>query len=209
MSKKEDYIEVGNIKIPTTKVITMEEWAKDNIVSDFTPMSRSDTYTKFYPLLPLKHEDMRFTDEIEDDRINTTVRLSDYDWLTYTYDTRFPTLKVGTLSIRFEYIGATKSYMYVKQFLPICVTNNTVNYVVKYVYEFPSDIFDKYMSKDMHHRFTNITEKNPYAYYNGDLMLSWYNEVLEKGTLLEEDDPNGRFPDEPFAWESVRNISRK
>ena len=199
-----DYFVVGNLKIPKDKVITIEDWAEQNIVKDFKEKSINDPIAKQYSLEPLTIDDMYFTDEIEDDRINTKVQLNDYDWMFYIYDTRFPTLKIGTLSIRFESDGFTTTFMYVKQFLPKYITKLEDNYVIKHIYEFSSDIFDKYMAKDLNERYLNIVNKNSYAYNNGLLMLEWYNEILEKGKCVTDLEEYKHFPETPFAWESVR-----
>lgn len=205
MEMEEKMIKIGDVEVPESQIISMDEWVKENIINNFIEIPADNPIAKKYPLVELSYDDMRFTYKIEDDRINTAVQLLDYDWMNYRYDTKFPTLKIGTLIIRFEYYGSTRSSMYLKQFLPTYVTGEKENYVVKHVYEFSTDIFDKYMAKDMKNRYEDIVNDNEYAYNPEDLMIEWYNEVLQKGERIFDN----YFPTEMFTWESVRVINKE
>ena len=178
----------------------MEEWAEQNLIKGFI-IPDELTLNKLkekYKLHPLKSEDLYFTDELEDDRVNSTLIFSDYDWMNYKYDARFPTNDIGTLSVRFDYFGTNKSSMYVKQFLPSCLTSYDENYVLYYEFKYETSIFHNYIKKDLMSRIDSFD--SPYAYNAEDLLLEWFNNILEVG----EEVPCCRLVEERFSWESVR-----
>lgn len=84
-------------------------------------------------LSKIRPEDLIFYDEIGNDRTNTHLVLSDYDWMNYTLSTRFVTNELGNVAVKFEYFGATFSTMLVEQ------TRNGIMY--RFTYEYPTDIF--------------------------------------------------------------------
>ena len=90
-------------------------------------------------LKQIKAEDLLFTNDIEDDRTNTFLKLNDYDWMEYQLKTRFRTEEQGILNVTFEYFGFTVSRMNVEQ--EIQNTEKTKNYI----YEFDSNIFKKHI----------------------------------------------------------------
>lgn len=185
-----------------SKIITWEEWEKENIATDFQTVEDEETRKKLadkYPLRQINEDDLFFTYEIEDDGVNTTARLSDYDWMSYTYDTRFPTKEIGTLSVRFEYFGTTTSWMEIRQYIPAYLSGMDINYVICHEYEFPTTIFEKYMEQDFLARIENM-HNSDYAYSPDKTMLEWYNEIITTGRKVE----CKQKIEEHFEWESVR-----
>lgn len=169
--------------MPSMRCVSVTEWQKKNIIKPdvFKKLDAEDELAKKYKLRPVTKDDLYFTDEIEDDRINVTARFADYDWMSYTYDCRIPTKDIGTLCIRFEYFGATECDMYIKQFLPAYLTGETEDYVVEHYYNFESELFERFMNRDLIDR----TKTDGYAYYSGPLMLEWFQSVLENGKLSD------------------------
>ena len=177
----------------------MSDWAKYNIVKDFIPADKNIQELSKYNLEKIRLEDLFFTGEVEDDRINSTIVLKDYDWVTYTWDTRFPVEGKGTLAVRFEYFGMGYCQMYVKQFLPSYVSGLEKNYVKYYEVDFPVRIWNTYYLKDLEARVENIKSNSSYAYNSGILLINFYNDVLENGTIHEKE-----IIQDTFDWESVR-----
>ena len=132
-----------------------------------------------FPLKPITEDDLYFSNEIEDDRINSSATLLDYDWMSYGYDTRFPTTNIGTLVIRFDYCGSTISEMIVKQYLPSSLTGMDTNIKILHRYSYPTSMFDEYHKRDLLARVENIHSQ--YAYNMGDLLIEWYNKVVSEG----------------------------
>ena len=178
--------------------ITIDEWRNQNIVpqDSFEEIGADHPVAKKYPLHPIQSSDLFFTYEIEDDGVNTTAILSDYDWMTYRYDTRFPTKNNGTLAVRFEYVGMTDSDMHVKQFLPFYLTKESKNYVVNHRFTFSTKLFEKFFAKELQARLDNL--KGTYAYNADDIMLEWFNAVLKEGK------PSPAIPISDMHWTSVR-----
>lgn len=196
--------EYKRLTIPKDKIITVEDWAKENIISGFSQPETAEIEQKLkkhFPLTALSYEDMTFTDEIEDDRINTTLTLSDYDWMSYTFDARFPTEKYGTLAVRFEYFGTTSSYLHIKQFIPAYMSGMPKNYVLYHTYSYPTELFSEYLKKDLNARVDKFDSQ--YAYSAEDIVLEWFNRTLREGSF-ESNDPVA----DKFSWESVRNMKK-
>lgn len=124
-------------------------------------------------LKKINKEDLIFSGAIEDDRTNTYLNLNDYDWMHYTLKTRFKTKDLGVLDVVFEYYGATESVMTVVQ------TNS--NIVTTYTYRYATDIFQEYIVKFLQKHIASWNEE--YAFYGEDIVIEFYNTVLEKGTL--------------------------
>lgn len=124
----------------------------------------------------IRSEDLIFTNEIEDDRTNTYLTLDDYDWMHYRLCTRFKTEEMGVLDVEFEYLGIVSSRMNIKQTL-----NGEIHEIT---YEYPTDIFSKNLIRflEKHIRFWN--EK--YAFNGEEEVIDFFNEVIEKGTVIGE-----------------------
>lgn len=122
-------------------------------------------------------EDLLFTNEIEDDRTNTYVQLNDYDWMNYIIKTCFKTTELGILDVSFEYFGATFSHMEVVQ---------TIDEKKKeYTYEYSTDIFEKYIKQFLLNHIDAWSSR--YAFNGEEIVIDFYNEVLEVGVLREVD----------------------
>ncbi len=157
--------------------------------SAFKP-SLSDELKERYPLRKLCAGDLVFTGGLEDDRINVTAKFADYDWLHYEYDTKFPTKKIGTLSVRFADDGVEYGRMYVRQYLPSYLTGLDENVYIDHTARFDVEIFARFMKRDLEARIKNMDSE--YAYDSGKLMLDFFNTVLansvfEEGPHLQND----------------------
>ena len=124
----------------------------------------------------IKREDLIFTNEIEDDRTNTYLQLDDYDWMDYKLTTHFKTEKLGALDVKFQYLGMTTSAMEVTK---------TLNDVTeKVVYEYPTEIFKKYIVKFLKKHISFWDSK--YAFNGEEEVIEFFNEVLDKGIVREK-----------------------
>lgn len=122
-------------------------------------------------LRKIKSEDLLFTGEIEDDRTNTYLTLADYDWMNYILKTSFVTKELGTLKVKFEYFGAADSEMEVEQILD--------GKSITYTFEFNSDIFVAHIKNYLEKHIAQWGDK--YAFNGEDIVIGFYNEVIEKG----------------------------
>lgn len=125
-------------------------------------------------LKKIKSEDLIFTNEIEDDRTNTYLNLYDYDWMDYSLTTRFKTEDMGVLDVKFNYFGMVSSTMEVEQ---------TLNGITeKITYEYPTDIFKKYLVKflEKHIRFWD----EEYAFNGEEEVIEFFNDVFENGQVV-------------------------
>lgn len=125
-------------------------------------------------LSKIKAEDLIFSDNLEDDRTNTFLNLDDYDWMNYELKTRFKTSKMGILDIKFNYFGLITSTMEVVQ--------NKDNISKKYTFEFSTDIFKENIIKFLKAHISSWDEE--YAFNGEDFVINFYNEVIEKSTLI-------------------------
>ena len=107
---------------------------------------------------------------------STYLNLADYDWINYTLATSFDTEKMGVLNVKFEYFCMTASTMEVEQTL-----NDKTETVI---YEYPTDIFQKYIIKFMEKHIRCWNEN--YAFDGEEEVIEFFNEVLDKGTVREK-----------------------
>lgn len=124
----------------------------------------------------IRSEDLIFSNEIDDNGTNTYMVLDDYDWMHYRLRTRFKTEEMGVLDVEFEYFGAIFSRMNVKQTL-----NGRVH---EFVYEYPTDIFSKNLIRFLEKHIKSWNEK--YAFNGEEEVIDFFNEVIEKGTVIGE-----------------------
>ena len=122
-------------------------------------------------LCKINKDDLIIDDGCVEDIVSTTLALNDYDWMQYILKTRLHTKDLGVLNIKFEYYGAKDSMMEVEQTL-----NGATETIV---YEYASDIFKKYIICFMANHIAHWGSK--YAFDGEDVILDFYNEVLEKG----------------------------
>lgn len=123
----------------------------------------------------INKEELLFSGDCGDDRVNTKLILDDYDWMSYKLETAFRTEKLGTLAIEFEYFGFTTSSMKVTQ---------TYNNVTRnYEYEYPTDLFQKHITIFLTNHLAAWNDT--YAFNGEEEALAFYNEVIEQGKLKE------------------------
>lgn len=114
-------------------------------------------------------KDLIFENKPLRDRINTKLTLLDTDWMKYTLETSFCSKKQGELKIRFEFYGINESEMH--------VTQKKQGSCHEYTYFFPSEIFEKYLSKFMQLHLQQWEKEE--VFYGGDIAIEFYNEVIE------------------------------
>lgn len=125
-------------------------------------------------LKPINQKDLLLTNENEDDRTNTFLQLDDYDWMSYILNTRFRTEEQGILEVKFDYFGMTTSRMEVIQ------KNDGKEEI--FTFEYDTDIFEKYITEFLTKHIA--AWKSQYAFNGEDIVIAFYNEVLEKGKLI-------------------------
>lgn len=126
-------------------------------------------------LKEIRAEDLIFSNEIEYDRTNTYLTLNDYDWMEYTLKTRFHTEEQGILNVEFDYFGFVFSTMKVTQ---LQNEKETI-----YDYSFPTDIFKKYLIQYLQKHIGSWDEQ--YAFNGEEEVISFFNEVLQVGTITD------------------------
>lgn len=129
-------------------------------------------------LVEIKPEDLIFTNKCFEDRINTELRLRDNSWMDYQLTTAFNTKNQGKLDVVFEYYGTVDSQMEVEQKL--------IGKTVKIIYEYPSDIFEKHITKFMTKHLA--AWKDTYAFNGEDLVINFFNEVIENGHVWDREE---------------------
>lgn len=130
----------------------------------------------------INEDGLMFTNEPCGDRINVTAEFSDYDWMQYQIDTAFITKNMGEISVKFEYFGSSRSNMFVE------------TKTQHYQYDFDSELFKKYL-KRYFNRFIDSLD-DTYAFYAGDIVIDWYNDVLDNG----EEIPYNPICVSDFKW---------
>lgn len=118
-------------------------------------------------------DDIVFKNIPFEDRINTKLTLSDYDWMNYVFETEFRTKNQGRLKVEIKYYGSKESEMNVKRIDTIVV--------FEYTYFFETEIFEEYVSRFMRKHL--IQWKNQEVFYGGDIVLAFYNDILKKGRM--------------------------
>ena len=115
--------------------------------------------------------DLIFENKPLKDRVNTKLTLLDTDWMSYELEASFRVKTQGELNVKFTYYGAAEAEMHVDQ------KNEGKSQEHKYF--FSSDIFEKYILKFMALHLEQW--KNEEVFYGGDIMVEFYNEVLQLG----------------------------
>lgn len=126
-------------------------------------------------LMKIRNEDLIFENKCFVDRINTELRLRDNSWMDYQLITAFNTKNQGRLEVMFEYYGTVDSCMEVKR----GVNGKTE----KITYEYSTDIFEEHIIKFMTKHLAIWKEK--YAFNGEELVLDFFNDVIEKGHVWE------------------------
>ena len=130
----------------------------------------------------LSDDDMDYTGEM--DRIFTKLVLDDYDWVNYRLEAIFPIKDEPILRVEFGYCGSL-----------FCTLNLTTFYdsdEQDTEIRFNSGIFEKYLSEYMEAHL--LSRDNPGAFYGGDIILKFWNEVLtSEDTTVRSADSTGSF----------------
>lgn len=121
----------------------------------------------------IKAENLIFSEEIEDDRTNTFLKLDDYDWMNYSLTTRFHTADMGILNVQFEYCGMTISQM-------IIIKAETGE---KVVYVYSTDIFVKHLVEYMQNHIKSWS--SDYAFNGENEVIEFFNDVLENHVSMK------------------------
>lgn len=124
-------------------------------------------------LTEINQDDLIFSNSINDSRINTELILKDYDWMNYVLKTKMRTLNLGVLEVDFSYFGSIISSMKVKQIKD--------GKVLFFDYTYSSDLFREYIISFLVNHIKSWSSE--YAFYGGQDILDFYNEVIKVGNL--------------------------
>lgn len=124
-----------------------------------------------------------FTGDTDDSQTNTLLTLDDYDWMAYELATKFKTKEMGVLEVTFSYLGLEISTMDIRQTI-----DGSIN---KYTYEYPTDIFKEHIVQFLTNHIKSWDSE--FVFYGEDDVLSFYNDVIERGTLVKEETRNRYF----------------
>ena len=128
-------------------------------------------------LRKIKSEDLIFTNEIEDDRTNTYLKLYDYDWMDYNLSTRFKTKENGVLDVAFIYFGMTTSRMDVVQ--------NKDGIEEKVSYSYSTELFKKHITIFLEKHLAAWDSK--YAFNGEEEVINFFNDVIENGKIVVDE----------------------
>lgn len=127
-------------------------------------------------LKKIEKEEIRFSDDTGMDGVSTCLKLMDYDWMQYILQAEIRTEYLGVLYIEFEYAGTDLSIMTVKQ------KSDRTPKQQEYVYKYDSDLFILYLGKFMAEHLEQW--KDGRAFSGEDIVLAFYNDVIESGTQI-------------------------
>ena len=127
----------------------------------------------------IKDTDLIFSGKLEDIYTNTHLVLADYDWMNYILSTHFRTTEYS-MNVTFNYFGMVVSTMEVE------VTEKSGN-KEKIIYEYPTEIFEKYIVRFLQKHIKSWTDE--YAFSGEDIVIDFYNEVLEVGFIQNNTHP--------------------
>ena len=122
----------------------------------------------------INNENLVFNEEEHLDRVHTTLKLYDYDWMNYHLSAFFREKKLGLLNIEFIYCGVVTSRMIVTQ-----VLNDKK---IEYTYEYSSDIFINYLKQYMTKHIKQWEDK--YAFNDEEIVIEFYNKVIKEGKMI-------------------------
>ena len=125
-------------------------------------------------LMKIRKEDLVFENKCFEDRINTELQLLDYDWMTYSLKTMFPTRNQGKLKVTFLYSGIKDSFMEVEQ--------ESDGKIAKFEYKYETGIFEKHIINFLTQHLGQWKEDN--VFNGGDLVIAFFNDVIEKGYVI-------------------------
>lgn len=149
-------------------------------------------YIKTIGLEQVTENDLIFTNEIEDDRVNTTLLLNDYDWASYTLSTRMKTKQNGELRVVWNYVLMATTMMYVEQ-----VKDNEY-YLHKIIIN--SNLFAKYLCKFMEQHMKQWESENTYAFCGEDVIIEFFNECIQSAIAYKRGHKPFDKPQENFKF---------
>lgn len=137
-------------------------------------------YQKRISMIPKKinNNDLLFNNDSRNNRTNTQLILSNCHQMTYILITQFRTKECGTLDIKFTYTNTTISTMEVIQ------TKNNISISKIYIYEYPTDVFQKYIRLFLTKHIDCLKNASPFN--AEDIVLYFYNDVIQIGDKIEE-----------------------
>ena len=124
-------------------------------------------------LKKLKVEDLLY--DANTDIMETYLKLNDYDWMHYQLTGKFRTEEMGALEVKFEFIGAEACNMTIIQTFK--------EKSRKVIYEFSTNIYKKHLIAFMQKHIASWDDE--YAFSGEEEIVSFFNEVLEAGTIRE------------------------
>lgn len=132
-----------------------------------------------------------------DDRIETRLTLKDYDWMEYTFECWFPTIKQGDLCIVASYNGMGSCNAKITQVI------NGEKYL--HSFEFSNSIWKRFITNYMKKHIDQwITGQ---VFYAGEEAVAFYNEILNdaenyniKEVVKEENKRRHRLLKDIIEW---------
>lgn len=124
-------------------------------------------------LSKIDKNDLILNNTTGDNITNTYLVLDDYDWMKYTLSSRFK-VQETELTVEFVYYGATTSIM------KVGYSSSDISGEI--VYEYSTDLFQKYIIKFLTKHIAHWDNK--YAFCGIDVVIDFYNEVLENGEIV-------------------------
>lgn len=115
------------------------------------------------------------------DRIFSTLTLDDYDWMQYKLEAWLPTKEQGLLHVEFQYFGAAECVMYARK-----MDGGAVR--LDHEYHFPCDVFKQHITAYMKKHILQW-DRNC-VFYGGELVVRFFNDVLQTATSHAICDPD-------------------
>ncbi len=132
---------------------------------------KSAKLEKFANNLPRELYDFNMKYRGHRDRIFTHLIMMDYDWLHYRIQAELPIEDGKIMLVEFKNMGAVISEMNVQ------IDKTYVGF------KFSSDLFDELLEKYLNKQLYAIQTHN--TFYGGDLILDYYNKVMQTYTEIE------------------------
>lgn len=162
-------------------------------------------------IYPIAKKELLFDDEHGEETLNTKVILDDYEWVDYKMLAHFTTKKQGNMSVLFNFYGFKDATMFVAQttkdwryqmtgdeILDAYRMSECIKDTTRYRYEFPMEIFKKYMMRFLEEQLKSWDDKAP-AFEGAGVFLDFFNEVVENyEPKIFNPNEDGEFPEEAF-----------
>ena len=138
---------------------------------------KEDTPLKKLEKIIFKSETFDFTmTKPCDDRICTRLTLDDYDWMEYKFETWFPTVKQGMLSVKVIYYGMNESDCEITQKI------DGKQYIHKI--SFDSDIFNHFL-KDYLIKEADMIFNKELCFNGAEEAVELYNKIISEPIKYE------------------------